>query len=775
MKRTRVGVLLTVLILVMLCASPGRAAASLTYFGGEVQNNPRVYLIFWGKNWNQNAGSRDSLREMDEHISGSAWHGILAQYYDGSGPISKTLTVTSWTDESIGAPSSVNDEHLQDEIEYAIAQRGWPGAGVNNQYIVFPAPGSGYAPGYVEGCAQHRWSSRLNAVFEYIGWPNDPEFVDIGGSKCDSDPSGLERAWVNASVSASHEYAESVVNPAGINSGRTIGWTDAADIEEEIGNLCVNQPEAAGVVNGSWVQKIWDNQQNKCWFGLDDTKTTIEAASAFNGNPGWFSIKGKVTGPGSPITGKEVNVTLSKFEGSAWVEKTTLKATVNNNSYEIRDWKGVGPGAWYAKVTFPQQGSLRESWSSGQAGYFEVKDGYRLRARHSGKCLDVKEGNLENGAALHQWECLNPADHQNQVFTVEPQGSGYYRLIARHSGRCVDVVNAGTGNGALLQQWSCNGFAQQSWLINPYATVGETTFNQFIAKHSGKCMDVQGGLTANGTLVQQWGCGAGQQQQWEYQSVNAAPIPTFTTATVPAGEVLPGEYGYATVYGYVKAGAYGFGGKKATIYYKKEGQAAWTTQTTLNNEGRFEVKYMGLGPGNWTVWAEFPGGEGFAASKSGEKSFHVGRGYKLVARHSKKCMSVANNAWGNGVGIVQRECSASSDAGQIFTLVPFEGGKFFEILVNAHSTPQLGACIDVAGGSTANGALLHQWDCSNGSSANQLFQPAQINGEDWYGLMAKHSGKCADVEQASTANGAQIHQWECHWGGNQQWQKQLVG
>jgi hypothetical protein len=114
-------------------------------------------------------------------------------------------------------------------------------------------------------------------------------------------------------------------------------------------------------------------------------------------------------------------------------------------------------------------------------------------------------------------------------------------------------------------------------------------------------------------------------------------------------------------------------------------------------------------------------------------------------------MSVANNAWGNGVEIVQRECTAGNDAGQIFTLVPFEGGKFFEILVNAHSTPQLGACVDVAGGSTTNGALLHQWDCSNGSGANQLWQPAQINGESWYALMAKHSGKCADVEVASTA------------------------
>ena len=502
----------------------------------------------------------------------------------------------------------------------------------------------------------------------------------------------------------------------------------------------------------------------------------------FNGNPGWATLKGEVTVPGTTISNKTVEIKLFKWNTSksSWEQTTNppLKTTVSNNKYEIPNYS-VGTGAWIAKAVFPSQEPFGEATSDeASEGHFEIMDGYRLVARHSGKCLDVREVSLDNGARLHQWECLNPAEHQNQVFTVAPEGNGYYRLIARHSGRCVDVISAGTGDGARLQQWGCSGAPQQSWLPKQ---VGTSAYNNFIAKHSGKCMEVMGALTANGTDVQQWGCGAGTQQQWEYQSVNAAPIPTFTTATVPGGEVLPGEYGFATAYGYVKAGAYGFGGQKVKVRYDKWNGSYWelrtTSEPTINGEGRFEYKYMGLNPGDWRIYVEFPAVANFAYSKSGYQNFHIGRGYRLIARHSKKCMSVANNQWGNGVGIVQRDCNAvpSSSDGQVFTLVPFENGNFFEILINAHSTPQLGACVDVAGASTANGALLHQWDCGNGSGANQLWQPAQINGEGWYAFLAKHSGKCADVEQESTANGMQVHQWDCTWHGNQQWQKQLFG
>jgi hypothetical protein len=232
----------------LLAGASTPAAAQLTYHGGEVANNPTVYLTFWGKNWNQYPGARTEIREMFTHLSGSGWQGILTQYYDSSGPISPNVGLSSWTDESIAAPNAVNNEHAQDEAEYAMAQRGWPGAGINNIYIVLPAPGSKYT--YVEGCGAHHWSSRFNAPYAIVSWAEGETF----GGCANYDPSGQKRAFVGTSMAASHEYAEAVVDPHGADTA----WGEIAD-------ACAGT-YGAQLSNGGWVEAIWDNSQAACAF-----------------------------------------------------------------------------------------------------------------------------------------------------------------------------------------------------------------------------------------------------------------------------------------------------------------------------------------------------------------------------------------------------------------------------------------------------------------------------------------------------------------------------
>jgi hypothetical protein len=251
MKRLAV---LTTLLVLLGAVSQASAAGPLLYKNGEVQNSPSVYLVFWGKNWNQHSGSRTEIREMFNHLSGSAWQGILTQYYDTAGPISAGVSVNSWTDESISAPNAVNNEHAQDEAEYAISQRGWPGAGVNNTYMVLPAPGSKFT--YAEGCGVHHYSTRLNAPYAIVGWP------EAGGpfEHCsDYDPSGQKRPWVGASMTASHEYAEAVTDPLGVNTG----WTDADGVE--IADKCYGT-YGAQLPNGGWVEALWSNFSGGCSF-----------------------------------------------------------------------------------------------------------------------------------------------------------------------------------------------------------------------------------------------------------------------------------------------------------------------------------------------------------------------------------------------------------------------------------------------------------------------------------------------------------------------------
>ncbi|WP_107451477.1 ricin-type beta-trefoil lectin domain protein [Actinacidiphila rubida] len=70
-----------------------------------------------------------------------------------------------------------------------------------------------------------------------------------------------------------------------------------------------------------------------------------------------------------------------------------------------------------------------------------------------------------------------------------------------------------------------------------------------------------------------------------------------------------------------------------------------------------------------------------------------------------------------------------------------------------------GKCVDVAGGSNANGAAVQLYDC-NGTSAQQWTAS---------GTTLQALGKCMDVTSAGTANGTQVQLYDCNGTGSQQW------
>ncbi|MFB9909480.1 ricin-type beta-trefoil lectin domain protein [Allokutzneria oryzae] len=69
-------------------------------------------------------------------------------------------------------------------------------------------------------------------------------------------------------------------------------------------------------------------------------------------------------------------------------------------------------------------------------------------------------------------------------------------------------------------------------------------------------------------------------------------------------------------------------------------------------------------------------------------------------------------------------------------------------------------CMDLVGGSSANGTAVQLWDCTG--SDNQRW----TRGGD--GTL-RALGKCLDVKDNGTANGTAVQVWDCFGGGNQQW------
>src|SRR5687768_2500699 len=72
---------------------------------------------------------------------------------------------------------------------------------------------------------------------------------------------------------------------------------------------------------------------------------------------------------------------------------------------------------------------------------------------------------------------------------------GPYRLVRSGSGKCLDVNGAGTANGTNIQQWSCNGTGAQSFRLE---SLGGDKY-KLVNTSSDKCVDVNGAGTSNGT------------------------------------------------------------------------------------------------------------------------------------------------------------------------------------------------------------------------------------------------------------------------------------
>ncbi|MCL7429631.1 family 43 glycosylhydrolase [Streptomyces sp. YS415] len=67
-----------------------------------------------------------------------------------------------------------------------------------------------------------------------------------------------------------------------------------------------------------------------------------------------------------------------------------------------------------------------------------------------------------------------------------------------------------------------------------------------------------------------------------------------------------------------------------------------------------------------------------------------------------------------------------------------------------------GKCLDVAGGSTADGANVQQWTCNGGT--NQRWRLEDL-GDDTHRLVNVGTGKVLDTENCSAADGADLRQW----------------
>ncbi|HST83749.1 MAG TPA: pectinesterase family protein [Kineosporiaceae bacterium] len=113
-----------------------------------------------------------------------------------------------------------------------------------------------------------------------------------------------------------------------------------------------------------------------------------------------------------------------------------------------------------------------------------------------------------------------------------PVAGSTYQLAVAKSGQCLDVAGGSTGNGGLLQQWGCSGGA--AWQQFKVVSAGSGQFTLVNVK-SAKCVDVPAASAASGVQINQWTCSGNANQRWTFTASGSG---TYQVKSVSSGLCL---------------------------------------------------------------------------------------------------------------------------------------------------------------------------------------------------------------------------------------------
>jgi serine protease len=235
------------------------ATGRLIYHGGPVQTNPKMYIVFWGSQWNTTAGDPNGVASRMKSflgiIGGSRWLNSVTQYTqsDGQHVGNQPGSLAGfYVDTTSRPPSRPTQSQMAAEAAKAAAKYGnyTPSAA----YIVALPHGirpSGFGTQY---CAYH---SSTTAAGHTIAWTNDPYFPDAGAS-CGAGSVNSPGTLDGVSIVGGHEQGETETDPF-----PNTGWLDGGGSEN--GDLCawtnlINNPDAGGYPT----QPLWSNANNGC-------------------------------------------------------------------------------------------------------------------------------------------------------------------------------------------------------------------------------------------------------------------------------------------------------------------------------------------------------------------------------------------------------------------------------------------------------------------------------------------------------------------------------
>jgi hypothetical protein len=258
--------------------APASTTNDLTYHGGisgiGVETAPKIYLVLWGSQWNNNdpSGEAAILQNFYNGAGGSAWLNSVTQYCQGvaSGAVfcngagqaagnPSGIFGGVFVDNASAAPSKPRQSQLAAEAVRAAQHFGNTTAAKNAsvQYVIATATGNSSSGFKRQYCAYHSWTS---SAVGNVAYTNLPYITDAGAS-CGANFNGLgPKAGIT--IVGGHEMAETMTDQF-----PSSGWLDSGGAEN--GDKCAwissGQGASANVKLGTGtfaVQSLWSNAFN---------------------------------------------------------------------------------------------------------------------------------------------------------------------------------------------------------------------------------------------------------------------------------------------------------------------------------------------------------------------------------------------------------------------------------------------------------------------------------------------------------------------------------
>ncbi|MGV9580819.1 PQQ-dependent sugar dehydrogenase [Streptomyces sp. NPDC003509] len=279
-----------------------------------------------------------------------------------------------------------------------------------------------------------------------------------------------------------------------------------------IGHDSHGHPQTSATGCSGTVQTIADGEHdpNANIFGVWDAEYTDKGA---NGQPALTTHDEHISQPS--------HRQAEHYGGSAGVSVISHAAarggrTVGN--IENGDWISFKPYALDDATALTARVS-----SAGAGGTLEVRAGSPTGALLGSVAVPVTGGwetfrdvsaNLTDRPAgtttLHLvFKGGSGALFDVDEFTVTTSGAAPREgAVTGIGGKCVDVAGGATADGTQIQLYTCNGTAAQKWTVGTDDTL----------RALGRCMDVSGAGTADGTKIQLYGCNGSGAQKWTPQA-----------------------------------------------------------------------------------------------------------------------------------------------------------------------------------------------------------------------------------------------------------------